>query len=272
MRGWSDLLFALTLAGPDKQTLPAGLTQAFIREGTADGRRSWRRPSSRRSRSSSSSSSCSATSSPASPPEPSRGSHASPEQLYPHHLEGAVSMTISNSQLSRRAFLGGGHRARRIRCPRARRVCNARRPRRRCRRGLGRAATAAKTINFYGNSLGEEALKSAWQGILDGFSQEGGLQGRPGHLPVRPGGHAARSDRALRQPHGRRPVGRMAGPHADERARRPHRPREGARHPAGRARLLHDGRQSCSLLPLTAAASASSPTARSRRASASSRA
>ena len=36
MRGWSDLLFALTLAGPDKQTLPAGLTQAFIRDGTAD--------------------------------------------------------------------------------------------------------------------------------------------------------------------------------------------------------------------------------------------
>ncbi|MFB9308011.1 multiple sugar transport system permease protein [Agromyces hippuratus] len=36
MRGWSDLLFALTLAGPDNQTLPAGLTQAFIRDGTAD--------------------------------------------------------------------------------------------------------------------------------------------------------------------------------------------------------------------------------------------
>ena len=36
MRGWSDLLFALTLAGPDKQTLPAGLTTAFIHEGTAD--------------------------------------------------------------------------------------------------------------------------------------------------------------------------------------------------------------------------------------------
>ena len=36
MRGWSDLLFALTLAGPDKQTLPAGLTQAYIHEGTAD--------------------------------------------------------------------------------------------------------------------------------------------------------------------------------------------------------------------------------------------
>ncbi len=36
MRAWSDLLFALTLAGPDKQTLPAGLASAFIREGTGD--------------------------------------------------------------------------------------------------------------------------------------------------------------------------------------------------------------------------------------------
>jgi multiple sugar transport system permease protein len=36
MRGWSDLLFALTLAGPDKQTLPVGMTAAFIHEGAAD--------------------------------------------------------------------------------------------------------------------------------------------------------------------------------------------------------------------------------------------
>ncbi|MET9092941.1 carbohydrate ABC transporter permease [Streptomyces cyaneofuscatus] len=36
MRGWSDLLFALTLAGPDKQTLPVGMTTAFIHEGAAD--------------------------------------------------------------------------------------------------------------------------------------------------------------------------------------------------------------------------------------------
>ncbi|MER6528600.1 carbohydrate ABC transporter permease [Streptomyces sp. NPDC001508] len=36
MRGWSDLLFALTLAGPAKQTLPAGLASAFIHEGSAD--------------------------------------------------------------------------------------------------------------------------------------------------------------------------------------------------------------------------------------------
>ena len=36
VRGWNDLLFALTLAGPDKQTLPAGLVQTFIVEGQAD--------------------------------------------------------------------------------------------------------------------------------------------------------------------------------------------------------------------------------------------
>jgi multiple sugar transport system permease protein len=36
MRAWSDLLFALTLAGPDKQTLPAGLTETFITEGTGN--------------------------------------------------------------------------------------------------------------------------------------------------------------------------------------------------------------------------------------------
>ncbi|MER5966345.1 carbohydrate ABC transporter permease [Streptomyces sp. NPDC002057] len=36
MRGWSDLLFALTLAGPDRQTLPVGMTTAFIHEGAAD--------------------------------------------------------------------------------------------------------------------------------------------------------------------------------------------------------------------------------------------
>ncbi|MFJ5646189.1 carbohydrate ABC transporter permease [Streptomyces sp. NPDC093223] len=36
MRSWSDLLFALTLAGPDKQTLPVGMTTAFIHEGAAN--------------------------------------------------------------------------------------------------------------------------------------------------------------------------------------------------------------------------------------------
>lgn len=36
MRGWSDLVFALAFAGPDRQTLPAGLTQSFIRDGTGD--------------------------------------------------------------------------------------------------------------------------------------------------------------------------------------------------------------------------------------------
>ncbi|QMU76501.1 carbohydrate ABC transporter permease [Streptacidiphilus sp. PB12-B1b] len=36
MRAWSDLLFALTLAGPDKQTLTVGMTTAFIHDGAAD--------------------------------------------------------------------------------------------------------------------------------------------------------------------------------------------------------------------------------------------
>lgn len=32
VRGWNDLIFALTLAGPDKQTLPPGLVNTFIGE------------------------------------------------------------------------------------------------------------------------------------------------------------------------------------------------------------------------------------------------
>jgi multiple sugar transport system permease protein len=36
MRAWSDLLFALTIAGPNKQTLPVGMTTAFIHDGAAD--------------------------------------------------------------------------------------------------------------------------------------------------------------------------------------------------------------------------------------------
>ncbi|QMU70172.1 carbohydrate ABC transporter permease [Streptacidiphilus sp. P02-A3a] len=36
MRAWSDLLFALTIAGPDKQTLTVGMTTAFIHDGAAD--------------------------------------------------------------------------------------------------------------------------------------------------------------------------------------------------------------------------------------------
>jgi multiple sugar transport system permease protein len=32
VRGWNDFIFALTLAGPDKQTLPPGLVNTFISE------------------------------------------------------------------------------------------------------------------------------------------------------------------------------------------------------------------------------------------------
>lgn len=85
-------------------------------------------------------------------------------------------MNISHTQLSRRAFLGGGTAlaalglltlsgcATPVAAP----------------PGAGaNAATKAKTINFYGNSLGEEALKPAWQGILDGFSADAGVKVAP---------------------------------------------------------------------------------------------
>ena len=32
VRGWNDFIFALTLAGPDKQTLPPGLVNTFVGE------------------------------------------------------------------------------------------------------------------------------------------------------------------------------------------------------------------------------------------------
>ena len=35
VRGWNDFMFALTLAGPDKQTLPPGLVNTFIFEASA---------------------------------------------------------------------------------------------------------------------------------------------------------------------------------------------------------------------------------------------
>ena len=40
-------------------------------------------------------------------------------------------------------------------------------------------ATEAKTINFYGNSLGEDAQKAAWQAVLDGYSGESGVNVAP---------------------------------------------------------------------------------------------
>ncbi len=42
-----------------------------------------------------------------------------------------------------------------------------------------KGATAAKTINFYGNSLGEDAQKEAWQSVVDGFAGEAGVTIEP---------------------------------------------------------------------------------------------
>ncbi|GAA1131371.1 MULTISPECIES: ABC transporter substrate-binding protein [Microbacterium] len=85
-------------------------------------------------------------------------------------------MTITNTQLSRRAFLGGSTA---LVALGALTLAGCATP-----AGPGsvtatNAATKAKTINFYGNSLGEEALKPAWQGILDGFSSKAGVKVAP---------------------------------------------------------------------------------------------
>ncbi|CAH0156279.1 hypothetical protein SRABI76_00918 [Microbacterium oxydans] len=87
-------------------------------------------------------------------------------------------MNLSNSQLSRRAFLGGGSALAAFGLLALAGCATPTAP------GAGAgaaadAATKAKTINFYGNSLGEEALKAAWQGILDGFSKDAGVKVAP---------------------------------------------------------------------------------------------
>ncbi|MDQ0643188.1 ABC transporter substrate-binding protein [Microbacterium murale] len=79
-------------------------------------------------------------------------------------------MNISTAQLSRRAFLGGSTALAAFGVLTLAGCATPAAP------GAGtgagaNAATEAKTINFYGNSLGEEALKPAWQAILDNFSK-----------------------------------------------------------------------------------------------------
>ena len=88
-------------------------------------------------------------------------------------------MTISNSQLSRRAFLGGGTVLAAFGALALAGCATPAAPGAGAGGASAGGATAAKTINFYGNSLGEEALKSAWQGILDGFSKKEGVKVAP---------------------------------------------------------------------------------------------
>jgi multiple sugar transport system substrate-binding protein len=40
-------------------------------------------------------------------------------------------------------------------------------------------ATEVKTINLYGNSLGEDSQKAAWQALVDGFQKESGVTIKP---------------------------------------------------------------------------------------------
>lgn len=87
-------------------------------------------------------------------------------------------MNISTAQLSRRAFLGGGTALAAFGALALAGCATPATP------GTGagtaaNAATKAKTINFYGNSLGEEALKPAWQAILDDFSKANDVKVAP---------------------------------------------------------------------------------------------
>ncbi|OZB77777.1 MAG: hypothetical protein B7X41_20640, partial [Microbacterium sp. 14-71-5] len=85
-------------------------------------------------------------------------------------------MNIPNSQLSRRAFLGGGTA---LAAFGVLALAGCATPAATPPGATANAATKAKTINFYGNSLGEEALKPAWQGIIDGFSKDAGVTVAP---------------------------------------------------------------------------------------------
>jgi len=85
-------------------------------------------------------------------------------------------MNIPNTQLSRRAFLGGGTA---LAAFGVLALAGCATPAATPPGASANAATKAKSINFYGNSLGEEALKPAWQGILDGFSKDAGVTVAP---------------------------------------------------------------------------------------------
>ncbi len=85
-------------------------------------------------------------------------------------------MNLSTSQLSRRAFIGGGTA---FAAFGALALAGCATPAAPGASAGANAATKAKTINFYGNSLGEEALKPAWEAILKDFSAEEGVTVSP---------------------------------------------------------------------------------------------
>ena len=84
-------------------------------------------------------------------------------------------MTTPSTAFSRRAFLGGGTALAALGAL-ALAGCTTTAP---PGAGATNAPTKAKTINFYGNSLGEDAQKVAWQAVVDGYSKESGVKVAP---------------------------------------------------------------------------------------------
>ena len=84
-------------------------------------------------------------------------------------------MNSPTPQLSRRAFLGGGTAIAALGALALAGCATTTPP----GASATNKATAVKTINFYGNSLGEDAQKAAWQAVLDGYSGESGVKVAP---------------------------------------------------------------------------------------------
>jgi len=84
-------------------------------------------------------------------------------------------MVTTSAAISRRAFLGGSTTAAAFGML-ALAGCAPTSP---GPAAQAEGATAAKTINFYNNSLGEEAQKAAWQSVVDGFAEQAGVTIKP---------------------------------------------------------------------------------------------
>jgi multiple sugar transport system substrate-binding protein len=84
-------------------------------------------------------------------------------------------MVTTSAGISRRAFLGGSTTAAAFGML-ALAGCA---PTTQAPAASANGATAAKTINFYNNSLGEEAQKAAWQSVVDGFAEQADVTIKP---------------------------------------------------------------------------------------------
>jgi multiple sugar transport system substrate-binding protein len=85
-------------------------------------------------------------------------------------------MALTSAAISRRAFLGGSTTAAAFGMLALAGCAPTTQPPAASSAG---GATAAKTINFYNNSLGEEAQKAAWQSVVDGFAAQADVTIKP---------------------------------------------------------------------------------------------